>query len=71
MKVKEEESDAEEALGGSSDSEEGEGEFVPKLDPELQVDTVMVAPTQQQVDLNEKFIKDVQGRLSNAVLPVL
>jgi hypothetical protein len=69
MKVKEEDSDAEEGLGGSSDSEDGE--FVPKLDPELQVDTVMAEPTQQQVDLNEKFIKDVQGRLSNAVLPVL
>jgi hypothetical protein len=34
----------EEALGGSSDSEDGE--FVPKLDPELQEDTVMAEPTQ-------------------------
>lgn len=69
MKPKEEESEAEEALGGSSDSEEAE--YDPKLDPELQADVVMAEPTQQEIDKDAKFIKDVQGRLTNAVLPVL
>jgi len=44
MKFKEEESDAEEALGGSSDSEE---EFEPKLDPELQADVKMAEPKKE------------------------